>query len=59
MKVDHPNKAQIVNERITEIERTLTELLFEKRKCLELKDVLAADNHTLKSLLIQEEPSIP
>jgi hypothetical protein len=33
-----PNKSQIVNERITEIERTLTELLFEKRKCMELKE---------------------
>ena len=37
LNVELPNKAQIVNERLTEIERTLNELLMEKRKCIELK----------------------
>lgn len=32
-----PNKSQLVNERLAEIERIMLELIFEKKTCLELK----------------------
>lgn len=38
-----PNKAQVVNDRIAEIDRSIIELIYEKKKCLEFKGTLQSE----------------
>lgn len=53
-QADLPLKSKMVNDRITEIERNLLELLHEKKKCIEYQEMLRSQCLKVENDIMEE-----